>query len=539
MTDQRERMNAHRSDDRPSTGGPSNPAMRLTVGSGSEQLRGIVEGTYTKYRNRHEMVSARDTRDARSLRGERSSIAGAKDIANGRRSNGDGAHSANGTGNGSSKAAGAGKGRASGRRPRVLFLSYRFPFPLIGGDRIKAYHLVRHLSSIADVDLIALDEAQSATAETIPELEAFANVRVLPFNRRKAAGRIIKSLPTDLPIEFAYYNDESMQEAVDKALEENTYDLILCFFLRTAKFVRNHVATPKLLIAEDARVILEERATERFTIFRGLDNHLQYIIRKIDAKRLRAYEPQAMSEGFSRITFVSKVDERRIRLADPELETSILSNGVQLADYEFCAGEREDKLIFFGHLGTYHNVLMAKRLLKSIYPKIREVSPRTKLAIIGKSPGKELAKLVERTPGAELHPDVKDVRPFLRSCKVLVHAQTVGAGIQNKLLEAMAMGTPIVTTPVGASGIEGMEDNVNALVRTTDQEIIEATLSLLKNDEKALRLARNARELIEERYTWDHVFRTLDILIDETVPDFFERRATDLTPVAQKEYVRT
>ncbi len=415
---------------------------------------------------------------------------------------------------------------ASGRRPRVLFLSYRFPFPLIGGDRIKAYHLIRHLSSLADVDLIALDEADSATPETLPELEAFASVHVLPFNRRKAAGRILKSLPTNLPIEFAYYNDESMQEAVDAALAKNTYDLILCFFLRTAKFVREHTATPKLLIAEDARVILEERATERFTIFRGLVDHLQYIVRKIDAERLRAYEPQAMGEGFSRITFVSKVDERRIRLADPELQTSILSNGVALTDYDFCAGEREDKLIFFGHLGTYHNILMAKRLLKNIYPKIREVSPRTKLAIIGKSPGKELIKLVERTPGAELHPDVKDIRPFLRSCKVLVHAQTVGAGIQNKLLEAMAMGTPIVTTPVGASGIEGMEDNVNALIRTTDQEIIEATLSLLKNDDKALRLARNARELIEERYTWEHVFRTLDVLIQETVPGFFDNATT-------------
>ena len=406
--------------------------------------------------------------------------------------------------------------------PRILFLSYRFPFPLIGGDRIKAYHLVQHLSKIAHVDLIALDEARSANAETIPELEAFANVRVIPFNKRRAALRIVKSLPTDLPIEFAYYNDAAMQVAVDEALASNHYDLIICFFLRTAMFVRNHTATPKLLVAEDARVILEERATETFSVTARLSDQAQYIVRKIDAERLRSYEPRAMAEGFARVTFVSKVDERRMRSADPTLPTGILTNGVSLPEYEFCAGEREDKLIFFGHLGTYHNILMATRLLKNIYPKIREVSPRTKLAIVGKSPGKELQKLVERTPGAELHPDVKDVRPFLRSCKVLVHAQTVGAGIQNKLLEAMAMGTPIVTTPVGASGIEGLEDNVNALIRVSDQEIIEATLSLLKNDEKALRLARNSRELIESKYTWEHVFRTLDGLIQEIVPGFFE-----------------
>ncbi len=416
------------------------------------------------------------------------------------------------------------------RKPRVLFLSYRFPYPLIGGDRIKAYYLVRHLSTIADVDLLALDEARSATPENIPELEAYANLELLPFDKTRAMMRVAKALASKLPIEFAYYDDASMQEAVDRALATNEYDLIVCFFLRTAKFVRNHTRTPKLLVAEDARVILEERASGRFSPFRSIGDQLQYLIRKIDANRLRTYEPRAMAEGFKRITFVSKVDERRILAANPSLPTGILSNGVDMNEFDFYAGEREDKLIFFGHLGTFHNIQMARRLLKNIYPKIREVSPRTKLMMIGKSPGKQLRKLIEHTPGAELHADVEDVRPYLHSAKVLVHAQTVGAGIQNKLLEAMAVGTPIVTTPVGASGIEGLEDNVHALIRVSDQEIIEATLSLLKNDDKSLRLARNARDLVRDRYTWEHVFRTFNAVIRQCVPDFFDGAGIDDPP---------
>lgn len=419
-------------------------------------------------------------------------------------------------------------------RPRVLFLSYRFPYPLIGGDRIKSYYLVRHLSAIADVDLIALDEARSATPETVPELQAFANLELLPFDKTRAMVRVAKAMFSKLPIEFAYYDDPSMQEAVDRALAANEYDLIVCFFLRTAKFVQNHTRTPKLLVAEDARVILEERASGRFSPFRSIGDQLQYLIRKIDAKRLRTYEPRAMANGFDRITFVSKVDERRILAANPALPTAILSNGVDLKEFDFYAGEREDKLIFFGHLGTYHNIQMARRLLKDIYPKIREVSPRTKLMMVGKSPGKQLRKLIEHTPGAELHADVQDVRPFLHSAKVLVHAQTVGAGIQNKLLEAMAVGTPIVTTPVGASGIEGLEDNVHALIRVSDQEIIEATLSLLKNDDKALRLARNARDLVQDRYTWEHVFRSFNAVIRQCVPGFFDGVEPEAPPAAKQ-----
>ncbi len=416
-------------------------------------------------------------------------------------------------------------GHSARKLPRVLFLSHRFPFPLIGGDRIKAYHLVRHLSSVAQVDLIALDEAHAATADTIHALDAFANVRIVPFDHARALRRVMTHVISTTPIEFIYYNDRAMQDAVDEALAKNHYDLIVCFFLRTAHFVRNHTRTPKLLVAEDARVILEERASQRFSLWRSPSDHAQYLIRKMDAIRLRAYEPRTMAKGFARITFVSKADEHRILMADPTLPTGIVSNGISLADNEFYDGPREDKVIFFGHLGTYHNILMACRLLKSVYPKIRHGSPSTKLAIVGKSPDPKIVKLVRHTRGAELYPDVKDMRPFLRQAKVVVHSQTVGAGIQNKLLEAMAIGTPIVTTPVGASGIEGLEDGVHALIRSTDQEIADATLMLLRDPAKASELARNARKLVETRYTWDHMFRALDETIREIVPGFFERAA--------------
>ncbi|MDP4198888.1 MAG: glycosyltransferase [Bacteroidota bacterium] len=409
-------------------------------------------------------------------------------------------------------------GHSPKKRPRILFLSHRFPFPLIGGDRIKAYHLVRHLSTEAQVDLIALDEAHAATPETANALDAFANVRIVPFDHARALRRVVTHVISTTPIEFTYYNDRAMQQAVDEALAANEYDLIVCFFLRTAHFVRNHTRTPKLLVAEDARVILEERASQRFSLWRSPSDHAQYLIRKMDAIRLRSYEPRAMAKGFARITFVSKADEHRILMADPTLPTGIVSNGISLADNDFYDGPREDSLIFFGHLGTYHNILMARRLLKSVYPMIRQGSPSTKLAVVGKSPDPQIVKLVQHTSGATLFPDVKDMRPYLRRAKVLVHSQTVGAGIQNKLLEAMALGTPIVTTPVGASGIEGLEDGVHALIRSTDQELADATLMLLRDPARASELARNARALVETRYTWEHMFRALDQTIREIVP---------------------
>jgi glycosyltransferase involved in cell wall biosynthesis len=400
-------------------------------------------------------------------------------------------------------------------RRKVLFLSHRFPFPPIGGDRVKAYHLLRHLMEIADVDLIALDEAGTAE-NSRPELSKLHKSTVVPFHKTGAALRILGSLATSTPIEFAYYRSPEMQREVDVALASNSYDLVIAFFLRTAGYLAKPLSAAKLLIAEDARIILQERASEKFELTP------QYLVRKLDAGKLKRYEPETMSTGFDKVTFVAKEDESRILAEAPTLPTDILTNGVALEDFPFYAGERKDEILFAGHLGVYHNVLMVERLLKQVFPMIRKLSPATKLLIVGKEPSESMRKLVSATAGAELHPNVPSMLPFLHRAKVFLHPQTVGAGIQNKLLEAMAAGIPVVSTPVGVSGIEGLIDGEHALVRTTDDALAQAAIVLLTNGTIASQLAHSARSMIESRWTWEHVYAKLDSIITELVPDFFE-----------------
>ncbi|MFI5263602.1 MAG: hypothetical protein ACHQM6_03705, partial [Candidatus Kapaibacterium sp.] len=148
---------------------------------------------------------------------------------------------------------------------KVLFLTYRFPYPLSGGDRLKSYHLLRHLSEISEVDLISLDEWQTATHENLTHIKQFAStVTVVPFSKAKAARRAAFSFFTKTPVEYAWYNSPQMQEVVDIALEHKRYDLIVCFFMRTAEYVKDVTDIPKILVAEDSRLLADERATEQF-----------------------------------------------------------------------------------------------------------------------------------------------------------------------------------------------------------------------------------------------------------------------------------
>ncbi|HET6510812.1 MAG TPA: glycosyltransferase, partial [Candidatus Kapabacteria bacterium] len=130
--------------------------------------------------------------------------------------------------------------------------------------------------------------------------------------------------------------------------------------------------------------------------------------------------------------------------------------------------------------------------------------------------------------------------PYLQNEGIFLHPQTVGSGIQNKLLEAMACGIPVITTPVGAGGIGGLVEGVHAIVDETDHELADRAIELLKNDVRARDLQHHARLLIEERYTWPAIYQTLDRAIEVCVPDFFDRvRATPLQQAAAKNSVRT
>jgi glycosyltransferase involved in cell wall biosynthesis len=164
---------------------------------------------------------------------------------------------------------------------------------------------------------------------------------------------------------------------------------------------------------------------------------------------------------------------------------------------------------------------MAQRILKNIYPKIRERSQQTKLYIVGQDPDESLVKLIHETPGAELHRNVPDMKPYYEKASLFIHPQEIGAGIQNKLLESMAMGTPVITTAIGASGVDGIINHKHVLVSESDEEFVDAVISLLADTEECRHIAYHARKLIEERYTWDAIFGSFDSIVSGVIPDFF------------------
>ncbi len=160
------------------------------------------------------------------------------------------------------------------------------------------------------------------------------------------------------------------------------------------------------------------------------------------------------------------------------------------------------------------NVLMVQKIVEDILPEIKKVYPDIKFRIVGSNPGPELTKY--RSDSIEVTGRVPDVVPYLQSAAIFIHPHYGGTGIQNKLLEALACGCPVITTPIGNQGIDAI-DGEDVLIAKSYEDFPALALKLLKDNELQQKLSINGRKLIERKHSWSAVHKQLDNIISEVL----------------------
>lgn len=383
----------------------------------------------------------------------------------------------------------------------ILFLAPRFPWPLIGGDRVKPYHLLRHLAAHHRVILVAFNHGGPATAEQRRAIEELGvEVHDVPLNPYAAALVSARTVATSLPLEIAFYTRPEFARIVDSILATTRVDLGISFFMRTAEYLR-HRQMKKILIAEDCRVEYQTRSSHAA---RSLH---QKLVRWWETRKLRVYEPSIVHD-FDVTTFVSPEDVTAMTNLESRATYKVVTNGVDLEAFSFRDNiDQREGLLFTGKLDVLANDLMAKMIIGDILPDVRRRYPDTILTVAGAYPKSSLRAMASAY--VRIEGQVPDIVPYLHGAAVYVHPHHGGSGIQNKVLEAMAAGCPVVTTPSGLQGIDAV-DGVHALVATDAASISQHIITLLGDADLRRRLAHNARQLMERTHTWEVVGQQLD-----------------------------
>jgi sugar transferase (PEP-CTERM/EpsH1 system associated) len=391
------------------------------------------------------------------------------------------------------------------KKLNILFLLPRYPFPLIGGDRVKPYYIIKHLAKEHNVTLVTFFQGKKFTESLKNSVKKLGvELHVIPLKPFNAGIGSMPKLMSKKPLEILYYDRKPYHDEVNRLIEEKNFDIAFAFFMRTAEYIKD-AQIPSILMAEDCRTEYQKRS------YKGTKNLKQKLIRYWEWKKLSKYEPEIVN-SFDAVTFVTEDDIKLMRKLNPNANYHLLSNGVDVEKFVPDDKQERENLLFTGKLDVWANELMINRLVNEILPLVKKEFPNIKLVLAGANPSKAVAKY--EGEDVEIHSNVPEIVSYLQKAAVYVHPHYGGTGIQNKLLEAMSAGCPIVTTTTGNQGIYAT-DGEEIMIAESSEEFAAKVIMLLRDNKLSEKISKNAREYIIKTHSWEIIYDQCDAVIKE------------------------
>jgi sugar transferase (PEP-CTERM/EpsH1 system associated) len=397
---------------------------------------------------------------------------------------------------------------------RILYLAQRVPYPPDRGDKIITYHQVRHLARQHEVAVACLADTEADLANVAPLAEWTRSVDVVVLRPLAARLRALAALASGLPVTLAYFNEQELHARVAARMKAVPFDAVVVYSSSMAQFVEPYRDVPRIMHFADLDSLKWEQYAKRCRFPRS------WLFRR-EYRRLLRYE-QHVAATFSHSLVCTPRELRDFQRLIPGVPASCVRNGVDLDYFQRQQGpravpKRASELIFTGVMDYLPNVEGVAWFCEQVLPRIRAEVPDVRLTICGSRPNAQVQAL-GRTAGVAVTGWVPDVRPYLERASVCVVPLSIARGIQNKVLEAMAMELPTVTCSAAAAGIEAVPGR-DFFVADTAPEFAAATVRLLQDDELCRRTGAAARACVEANYRWERQLARLDrILAAVTAP---------------------
>ena len=382
---------------------------------------------------------------------------------------------------------------------KILFLSPTVPFPLTDGGRIRVFNLLKQIAKKSDVTLLAL-ETQATDADGIAELRQLG-IRVhlvpnAPTLPRVSFGTLVKAFLGRQPITVARYDLPAYRQKFRALIADQTFDLIHYEMFHTAQF-RTETNLPGVLSQQNVDSAIWRRlCSETVNPFYKFTYWTQQLA-------FQRYE-RVLSPKFDAVTCTSDIDAAVFQHHCAEDAIKIIPNGVDVTHYlpDFSS-EAPAHLIYIGSMDWYPNEDAVAFFADEVLPRIQEKVPDVAFSIVGGNPSVRVQKLAERD-GVVVTGRVPEIKPYFAEATVFVVPLRIGSGTRLKILEALAMGKAIVSTTVGAEGLE-LRDGEEIFIADEPIAFADAVTRLLTDSELRRRIGENGRARVERDYDWQSI----------------------------------
>ena len=398
----------------------------------------------------------------------------------------------------------------------LLFITPGFVYPLMGGQSIRTYHMLKELHAMG-VRITAITIREPGSDGTfLDAMRGFCHevipVSFDPDRTRSFVERALLKI-SSTPSTMLRYNHPAIAAAVSSALRRDKYDAVFCDQLHMASYCYD-IPLPKILNTDDPLYLQLEREARITSAL------LEKIKFRWEASKYKRYE-RKMFNAFDAVLFVSAADREQVQLDLGVQNIEIVPQGVDTAIYDpqgpgWADAPAEPYVLISGMMNYAPNALSAIYFVEQVLPLVRKQRPETVCVIVGAYPTDEVKALGRNHAGVIVTGFVDDVLPYMRSAAVYVAPAISGTGIKNKVLQAMAMEKGIVATQLSMDGIPQAKHGEQVLIANSPEGLASETLRLLVDRTLCRRLGKAAFACIREHYSWQCIVSNLyEILTDK------------------------
>ena len=388
---------------------------------------------------------------------------------------------------------------------KILYICHRFPFPPKRGGKIRPFNMIKHLASRHEVTVASLARSPDEAREGAGIAPYCARYEMAEVRNPVQFARMLLQLPTPSPLSMGFFHSSELARRVRELLARERFELIFVHCSSVAQYVSGVRGIPKILDFGDmdSQKWLEYARYKPFPLSAGY---------WLEGRKLER-EERRLASLFDLCTATTRAEWETLESYRTGVDTDWFPNGVD-GTYFSPAGEAYDSntICFVGRMDYYPNQECMFEFCANVLPLVRARRPETKLLIVGADPSRAVKKLGD-LPGVTVTGSVDDVRPYLRRSALMVAPLNIARGTQNKILEAMAAGVPVVASRVAAGGVDAVA-NEHFLVASVPEEYAQAVLRILDHPELRQRLGTAGRDRMLSNHAWHRSMQRLDQIID-------------------------
>ncbi len=396
---------------------------------------------------------------------------------------------------------------------RVLVLDEWIPYPLISGKRLRSYHLLARVARNHEVTYLCFEDS-SRESEARRHMESLG-IEMITLERRDPFAHAyglywhtMANLLSPMPLVMRKHFRRDYLQRMMRLVEEKRFDLVHCEWTHYGVYARHLHDRPLFLSSHNVETMPWER------LFLHERNPIKKMLLRLEWKKMLAFEREVCGR-FHHVGAVSEDDKTKLMELYGCRSVTLIPNGIDVDYYDFSLPEPARKtLVFSASFDAFVNQEAVRHFMTSIFPGVVERAPDLRVIFLGKDPPASLRKYEnERVSFTGV---VEDVRPYLSRGSVCIVPIRVAGGSRIKILEAMAAGLPVVSTPEGAEGLD-VSHGEHILIAQNAAEFVKLVLRCLSNRELVEQLCTRARKLAEKSYDWNNIAPLLEAAWEETI----------------------